>query len=241
MTIRLSLFLSRAGIASRRTAGDMVKEGRVKVNGKINTNPAVQIDGKKDHVRVNGKLIKKLPPAVYLILNKPKGILTAREDPEGRPTVFDLLGRVKVRVEAVGRLDRDTQGILLFTNDGALAQKLSRPASKVEKVYEALVKGRPSRASLESLARGVVLDGRKTLPAQVKTFRKTKENNTWLRLTIVEGRNRQIKRMCLAIGHPVKKLKRVAFGPLEIGDLEVGKIRFLNEREVEKLRCEKIP
>lgn len=235
MTVRLVVYLARAGVASRRGAGELVKEGRVKINGEAVTNPATGVDDEKDHVRVDGKMIKSLQPPAYLILNKPAGVLTTRNDPIGRPTVFDLLKRVKVRVEAVGRLDFDTEGLLLFTNDGALAQKLARPESKVEKVYEALVKGNVSRTAVRQLSEGIVIEGRKTLPARVKALGRAGEN-TELRIVIVEGRYHQVKLMCLAAGHPVKKLRRIAFGPLNLDNLPVGKFRYLTDREIQKLR-----
>ncbi|MCB1153535.1 rRNA pseudouridine synthase, partial [bacterium] len=207
-TLRLSVYLARAGVASRRGAGDLVKDGLVEVNGQTETNPGTPIRLGIDHVRVDGKSIKKLEPHVYLMLNKPAGMITTRSDPEERPTVFDLLHRVKFRVEAVGRLDWDTEGLLLLTNDGDLAQFLMRPQNKVEKVYDALVEGKVGGKTVQQLEAGVKIEGRKTKPARVKLLGKP-TNVSLLRLKIVEGKYHQVKRMCDVVGHPVKKLRRI--------------------------------
>ncbi len=233
--IRLPVYIARAGIASRREAGRMVKEGRVQINGKVVDNPATQVDESKDHVRVNGKLITKLQPPVYLMLNKPAGVVTTRSDPQGRQTVFDFIERVKCRVEPIGRLDYDVTGLLLFTNDGPLADKLMRPASKIQKVYLAVAQGLVKPEKLKELSNGVVIEGRKSLPAQARVIAK-RGANTHLLITVVEGRYHHVKNLCEAVGHPVKKLKRVAFGPITLGELAGGRFRYLSEREIEKLR-----
>jgi len=233
--LRLPVYLARAGIASRREAGRIIKEGRVKLNGKVALDPGTQVDETSDHVRVDNKLITKLQPLVYLILNKPPGVITTHSDPQGRQSVFDFIERVKCRVEPVGRLDYDVTGLLPFTNDGQLANKLMRPASKIEKVYLAVVRGIVQTGKLKELSKGMVIDGRKSLPAAARIIAK-RGNNTHLLITVVEGRYHHVKNLCEAIGHPARRLKRVAFGPLTLGDLDVGQFRYLSDREIVKLR-----
>jgi len=233
--LRLSVYLSRASIASRRGADALIKKGAVTINGQIVKEPGTRVEVSKDHVKVNGKRVGKLAPHVYLMLNKQAGYVTTTNDPEGRATVFDLLTRVKGMVAPVGRLDYDTEGILIFTNDGALANKLTRPKSKVEKVYAVKVRGRPSLETLVKLRKGVFLDQRKTKPAKIKKMKKT-ENYTWLRITIIEGKYRQIRRMFKLVGHPVARLKREQYGSLVLEDLKPGKFRYLRDDEIEKLR-----
>ncbi|MCZ7586736.1 MAG: pseudouridine synthase [Deltaproteobacteria bacterium] len=167
-TTRLVVYLARAGAASRRGAGDLVKDGRVRVNGQVVTNPALGIDEAKDFVKVDGKKIARPAPPVFVAFHKPRGVVTTRSDPEGRPTVSDYLKRVKAPVQAVGRLDHETQGLVILTNDGVLANRLMRPETKVPRVYEALVTGCPNRETLAKLAQGVVIDGRRTRPAKVR-------------------------------------------------------------------------
>lgn len=235
MTLRLALYLARAGVASRRKSGDLVKEGRVKVNGMVVTEPGVPVDETKDHVRVDDKLLRKIPPPVYVILHKPKGYVTTRSDPQERPTVYHLLTGVKVRVEAVGRLDFETEGLLLFTNDGPLANKLMRPETKVPRVYEATVRGHVTPDALKHLREGVVVEGRRTKPAQVSILKHPGANDK-LRLVLHEGRYHQVRNMCEAVGHPVRRLMRVAFGPIALEDLPRGRYRFLRDDEVQRLR-----
>jgi 23S rRNA pseudouridine2605 synthase len=235
MELRLSLFLSKASVASRRGADELIERGNVTVNGQVVTDPGKRIHVGKDHVKVDGKLITKLAPPVYLMLNKPPGCVTTTNDPEGRTTVFEFLKRVKVMVEPVGRLDYDTEGILLFTNDGEMANKLMSPKHKVPKTYSAKVKGAPSPDSLQMLRSGVMLDGQKTLPAKVKRIKKT-DAYSWVRITIVEGKYRQVRRMFEKVGHPVVRLRREKFGPLEMEGLAPGKFRYLNEYEIGRLR-----
>jgi 23S rRNA pseudouridine2605 synthase len=233
--LRLPVYLARAGIASRREAGRIIKEKRVKINGKIVDNPGTQVDETSDHVRVDDKLITKLQPLVYLVLNKPPGVVTTHSDPEGRQTVFDYIDRVKCRVEPIGRLDYDVTGLLPFTNDGQLANKLMRPASMVQKVYLAVVRGNVGTVKLKELSKGLIVDGRKSLPASARIIAK-RGNNTHLLITVVEGRYHHVKNLCEAMGHPARRLKRVAFGPLTLGDLGVGQFRYLSDREIVKLR-----
>ncbi len=233
--MRLSVFLAKASIASRRGADKLIAEGQVTINGEVTTNPATRVCIGKDHVKVNGKLVHKLAPTVYLKLNKPPGYVTTSNDPQGRPTVFDLLVRVKVMVEPVGRLDFDSEGLLLFTNDGDLTNRLIRPASKVPKIYKVKVSGHPSPGSEKMLREGMSLDGKKTLPAKVKRIRRT-DNYTWYRMTIVEGKNRQVRRMFEKIRHRVVSLRRENFGPIELEDLKPGRFCYLRQDEVDRLR-----
>jgi 23S rRNA pseudouridine2605 synthase len=237
MELRLSLFLARAGIASRRGADALIAEGRVTVNGDVEKSPGSRVILGKDHVKVNGKIVSKLVPPVYLILHKPAGCVTTASDPQGRTTVFHYLKRVKARVESVGRLDYDTEGLLLFTNDGELAAKLASPAFKVAKTYRAKVKGNPNREAMKMLRDGVVLDRRKTLPAEVKKV-KSNRTYTWLRITIREGKNRQVRRMFQSVCHPVVRLRREEFGPLELTGLAPGRFRYLETDEISLLKKE---
>ena len=235
MEFRLSVFLLKASVASRRGADQLIAQGSVTVNGQIVTNPATRVEVGRDHVKVDGKLIRKLAPRVYLMLNKPTGCVTTAKDPQGRKTVFDLVNRVKVKVEPIGRLDFDSEGMLLMTNDGDLAQKLMSPASKVPKVYKVKVRGHPSREALQTLREGVKLDGRKMLPAKIKSVKKS-DDYTWLRITIVEGKYRQVRRMFQTIQHPVVRLRREKIGPLHLEDLAPGRFRYLSQDELDKLR-----
>jgi len=185
---------------------------------------------------VDGRHIKPVPPEVYVMLNKPKGCVSSLSDPEGRPTVADLLGRVKLRVFPVGRLDFDSEGLMLLTNNGAMAQALLHPRHHVPKTYLIKVKGVLSDEEIRQLERGVGLDDGRTAPATVKKIRKV-EQNSWVEITIHEGRKHQVKRMLESVGHPVLKLTRVRFGPLTLGDLPAGEFRYLTDREANALRA----
>jgi 23S rRNA pseudouridine2605 synthase len=241
---RLHKLLAAAGVASRRAAEKMILEGRVTVNGRVVTELGTKSDLDSDHVKVDGKLVR--PPSVhrYVLLNKPRGLVVTRDDPDGRPTVFALLGRrVPGRLVAVGRLDTDSEGLLLLTNDGALVQKLTHPSGGCRKEYEVKVSGIPTPARLARLRRGIRLDdGVKTAPAAIELVETTPERNgvggnSWLKVTLGEGRSRQIRRMFAAVGHPVSKLRRVAIGPVRDRVLPVGGFRDLSPREVAALRA----
>ena len=233
--IRLSVFLSKASVASRRGAEKMIQEGRVSVNGNTVTKPETRVLFGRDHVKVDGKLIHKLAPFVYLALNKPVGYVTTAKDPQGRKTVFDLLKRVKIVVEPVGRLDFDSEGLLIFTNDGDLTNKLTNPRYKVPKTYRIKVAGIPETESLTKLRQGVRLDKRKTKPAKIKRIKRT-DNYTWFRITIYEGKYRQVRRMFKSIGHTVVRLKREKFGPVQLEDIKPGRFRYLRQDEIDQLR-----
>ena len=232
---RLARFLSRAGTASRRHAEELIREGRVTLNGKAVLDPGTNVDPKKDAVKVDGKRVKPTAP-VYLLLHKPRNVLCTMEDPRGRPCVGDLLLTVKGNPYPVGRLDFDTEGLLVCTNDGELANRIIHPRYHVRKVYHVKVKGVPDKKVIDRLRSGVVLDGKKTATAGV-SFLKRGEKNSWLRMTLYEGRNRQVKRMLELFRYQVLKLRRVALGPLALEGLSPGAYRKLRPDEVEKLQA----
>jgi len=228
---RLQKILSQAGIASRRAAEKLMLEGRVTVNGTAATELGTKADPAHDDIRVDGRRIKLPEHHRYILLNKPRGYVTTRSDPQRRPTVIDLLRGVKEYVYPVGRLDFDSQGLLILTNDGDLAARLTHPSHEVPRVYEAKVLGVPDAHDLDRLERGVTIDGRRTQLADVKMV----APGTLL-ITIREGRNRQVRKMCETIGHPVTELKRIAIGPLRDPRLKIGYWRELTPDEVQRLR-----
>jgi pseudouridine synthase len=234
MAERLHVVLARAGIASRREAEQMIREGRVQVNGQVVDKPGSQVTWGEDAIRVDDRLVSRLEPKVAVILNKPREVLTTTHDPKGRRTTADLVRRIKARVFPVGRLDYHTEGLLILTNDGELAQRLQHPRYKIPKTYRTKVKGLPDARALQRLRTGVVLDGRRTAPAAVRKTGTTGKN-AWLEITITEGRNRQVRRMCFIVGHPVMKLKRVRYGPIRLENLKPGFYRYLTPGEVQKL------
>ncbi|WP_418789972.1 pseudouridine synthase [Phosphitispora sp. TUW77] len=231
---RLQKYLARAGVASRRSCEELIARGMVKVNGEIVTEMGVKIDPDNDKIQVRGKLITKPEKKVYLMLNKPKGYVTTLKDPQGRPKVTDLLTGIEQRVYPVGRLDFDTEGLLLLTNDGDVTYGLTHPKHELGKTYVVTVKGVPDRDKLNRFAKGLRLADGITAPAKVRLVRK-KGNNGVLEITIYEGRNRQIRRMCETVGHPVLELKRVSMGFLRLDGLEEGKFRHLTKEEISKL------
>ncbi|MDP2799271.1 MAG: pseudouridine synthase [Deltaproteobacteria bacterium] len=235
MEERLHKALARLGIASRRHAEDLIRQGRVTVNGRIVTAMGIKVDTEKDMILIDGRPLPPPAPLIYALLNKPKGFVTTLRDPQKRPIVTDLLKDISVRVCPVGRLDYDTEGLLLLTNDGDLSFKLQHPRFKASKTYEAEVKGRPAKQAIDYLRNGVIIEGRKTQPALAKCLRKG-ENSSLLEITIREGRKRQIKKMCAAVGHPVLNLRRTAFADLKLGHLAPGQYRLLHPEEVGKLK-----
>jgi pseudouridine synthase len=228
---RLQKILSRAGVASRRRSEQLMIEGRVTVNAEAARELGTKADPERDDIRVDGRRITLPERHRYLLLNKPRGYVTTRADPEHRPTVLDLLQGVREYVYPVGRLDFDTEGLLLLTNDGDLAARLTHPRHAVARIYEARVLGVPDRHDLERLAKGVTIDGRRTAPARVKALGAGR-----LLITIREGRNRQVRKMLDAIGHPAAELKRVAIGPISDPGLKPGHWRDLTPAEVERLK-----
>ena len=235
---RLQKISAAAGVASRRKAEELISSGHVQVNGQTVTELGSKADAETDHIRVNGKLLQGAQRHVYLLLNKPKGYVTTVTDPEKRPTVMDLIRGVKGRVYPIGRLDYASEGLLLLTNDGDLAHRLMKAASHVAKTYVVKVAGTPKDDAIEKLRAGVSIatdDGKRvrTGPALVKIIKVAA--NPWYEITLIEGRNRQIRRMFEAVGHHVEKIKRVRYGPLTL-DVPPGKFRSLTLREVERLK-----
>jgi 23S rRNA pseudouridine2605 synthase len=234
---RLQKILSQAGVASRRASEQLMLDGRVSVNGLTVRELGTKADAAHDDIRVDGRRVKVAERHRYLLLNKPRGYVTTRSDPQRRPTVIDLLGGVREYVYPVGRLDFESEGLLLLTNDGDLAARLTHPRHAVARVYEARVLGVPDAHDLNRLARGIVIDGRRTEPADVKLLPHGRDQqHATLAITVHEGRNRQVRKMCEAIGHPVAQLKRVAIGPLRDAKLKPGQWRDLTDEEVARLR-----
>jgi len=235
MEVRLQKLIAGTGLASRRKAEEMIAAGRVMVNGKTVTEFGTKVDPSRDHVKVDGKHLSAAQPFVYLMLNKPKNVVSTLDDPGGRTTIKDYLRGVSVRVFPVGRLDFDSEGLMLVTNNGDLAQAMLHPRYHVPKTYLIKVKGVLTDEDIRSLERGVRLEDGMTSPAQVRKVRKV-EANSWLEITIREGRKHQVKRMLESVGHPVIKLLRIRMGPLSLGDLQPGEFRFLTDREANALR-----
>jgi 23S rRNA pseudouridine2605 synthase len=240
--IRLQKILSAAGLASRRTAEEWIREGRVRVNGRV-ARLGEKADPDRDSIKVDGRRVRPSSGArTYVLLNKPKGFVTTTSDPERRDTVLDLIPtRLRRSVRPVGRLDVQTEGLLLLTDDGDLARVVTHPSTGCPKEYLVKVSGEPAEARLERLRKGIRLDGRMTRPCEIERVsgtprRDEREGNTWLRVTLREGRTRQIRRMFESIGHPVSKLRRVAIGPVRDARLRPGAFRPLSPAEVAALR-----
>lgn len=229
---RLQKILSRAGVASRRAAESLIEQGRVSVNGRPVREQGVKADAGTDEIRVDGVRIRPPAEPVYLLLNKPRGVVATRRDPSGRATVMDLVPAV-AGLFPVGRLDVSTEGLILLTNDGAFAQRVAHPRYEVPRVYHAKVHGVPERATLERLRRGVRVSGERLAVDRVRLLES--DNNAWLELALHEGKNREVRRMLEAVGHPVAKLRRVALGPLTDRGLAPGRFRPLTPREVRAL------
>lgn len=236
MEERLQKFLAEAGVASRRKAEELIAAGKIKVNGKVVMELGTKIDPKKDEVLYLDKEVsKKEVELVYIMLHKPEGYVTTAKEQFGRPGVMDLVRDVKERIFPVGRLDYDTSGLLLLTNDGDLTYKLTHPKHDVDKTYIAKLYGTPDDMDLQKFRRGVVIDGKQTKPAKMQIIEKGERQST-VEIIIHEGRNRQVRKMCEAIKHPVAQLKRVATGDLTMGDLPKGKYRHLSPKEVKYLK-----
>ncbi|HKW32549.1 MAG TPA: pseudouridine synthase [Candidatus Acidoferrum sp.] len=235
---RLQKIMAASGVASRRKAEEIIAAGRVTVNGKVVTEQGTKADPERDEISVDGKPLKKAERLVYYMLNKPKGYVTTVSDPEGRPTVMDLLPGRGERVYPVGRLDYASEGLLLMTNDGALAAKLMKAGSHVRKTYRVKVSGKPEEKAIVKLRTGITIpldEGRrvKTSPAKVRLVEEGA--NPWYEVVLIEGRNRQIRRMFESVRHHVEKIKRVQLGPLVL-DVKTGKFRELTTKEVEQLQ-----
>lgn len=232
---RLQKVMAHAGVDSRRKCETLITQGRVKVNGKVVTELGVQVN-QTDLIEVDNIPVDREEP-VYFLLNKPRNMITAVSDDKGRPVVTDLFVGVKQRIYPVGRLDYDTTGVLILTNDGELSQLLMHPKHEIEKVYVAKIKGLIQRKTLRQLEKGVLIEGKKTAPASTKLLSSNVEKQTSIvQITIHEGRNRQVKKMFDAVGHPVQKLTREAYGNLTIAGLNSGDWRELKHFEVQQLR-----
>ncbi len=235
MEIRLQKYLAEAGVASRRKSEELILNGNVSVNGEVVRTLGIKIDDEKDEVKVNNKPVKQQEKLVYLLLNKPEGYITAARDQFKRPCVTDLVKKVGVRVFPVGRLDYDTSGLLILTNDGDLTYKLTHPKFEIPKTYIAKLFGKLAVGDELKFKRGIMLDGKMTKPANIKLIEGGPKYYTY-EITIKEGRNRQVRRMCEEVKHPVATLKRVKMGEIELGDLKKGSFRELTEKEINYLK-----
>ncbi len=233
--IRLQKYLAHCGIASRRKCEELISQGRVEVDGQVIREQGIKIDPAKNTIKVNGKIVVPSQKKVYIMLNKPKGYITSVVDPFGRPTVLDLVKGIKERIVPVGRLDFNTEGLLLLTNDGDVLYKLTHPGHEIYKEYIAVIKGIPTTDEIDMFKRGIIIDGRMTAPAYFSTI-KILHNRTMVRILLREGRNRQIRKMCKAIGHDVIQLRRTKIGKLRIDGLPLGSWRHLRDNEVKWLQ-----
>ncbi|SCZ08382.1 pseudouridine synthase [Alkaliphilus peptidifermentans] len=232
--MRLQKYIAICGVASRRRSEVLIESGRVKVNGKTVTEMGFKIDPNKDTVIVDGRKIDDDEKAIYLLLNKPRGYITTASDQFNRKKVTDLID-LPYRIFPVGRLDYDTSGLLILTNDGDLTYKLTHPKFKVEKVYVSKIKGVPTQAKIQAFKSGLQIEDYITAPANFKIL-STDSNFSTVEITIREGKNRQIRKMCDAIGHPVIELERVAMGKIQLGNLKLGSWRHLKEEEINYLK-----
>jgi pseudouridine synthase len=247
--LRLQKILSQAGVASRRAAEKLIADGRVSVNGQTVREMGTKADPAVDDIRVDGRRVRPAERLRYILLNKPAGYVSTRSDPQRRPTVIDLLHGIREYVYPVGRLDYDTEGLLLLSNDGDLTARLTHPRHGVERTYEARVAGIPDDVAIERLRKGIPLDGKRTLPAEVTLVNRRRsgpirdgsrarpEGEGVLVMTIREGRNRQVRRMCEAVGHPVRQLRRTKIGPLSDRRLKPGDWRDLTSDELRALKA----
>jgi pseudouridine synthase len=227
--------LAKAGIASRREAERMVLEGRVMVNGRVIDTLGLKADPVKDSIKVDGKILTRFEPKITVVFNKPRGYLATVKDPKGRPTVMDLLKHLRWRIYPIGRLDLDAEGLLLLTNDGELANRIAHPRFSIPRTYLVKVGGVPEEKQLARLKRGVMLEDGRARVVSCLLLRQ-KEKNSWVQVVVTEGRNRLVKRIFSAVGHPVLKLKRIQFGPIQLGNLPFGQFRYLTSEETAKLK-----
>ncbi len=235
-TIRINRLLAERGICSRREAEKLIAEERVTIDGAL-ARLTDRVDPNRQVVRVDGKPIPEAPPRVYYLLYKPKGVITGRNDPRGRKSVLDLVEHLDVRVEPVGRLDFDTEGALLLTNDGTLAHRLTHPSSRIPKRYRAKVYRTPDERDLEKIRNGkVFLEDGPAAPAKVRVVEQTSTGNAWVEITVTEGRNRLIRRIFAALKHPVAKLRRESFATISIRGMERGDLRPLTAEEIRRIR-----
>ncbi|MGH9404339.1 MAG: pseudouridine synthase [Terriglobia bacterium] len=240
MQERVHKIIAAAGITSRRKAEELIRQGLVTVNGSVVTELGSKADAQRDHIRVSGKMLRRCPARVTFLLNKPPGVVSTVDDPEGRPTVVTLLRKLAIqdRIYPVGRLDFHSSGLIVMTNDGDLASHLMARASAVPRTYHVKLAGTPARAALSLLESGIALDGRSTAPAVIRPLgAKTRREKPWYEITLVEGRYHQVRRMFERIGQPVVKLKRVRIGFLTDKGLALGRVRPLTAEEVARLKA----
>lgn len=234
-SVRVAKLIAERGMTSRRDAEAWIKDGRVAVNGSVLDSPAVVVNPAFDTVLVDGKALPPRPDMVYYLMYKPRGVIVTRSDPQGRKSVFDLVN-VNERVESVGRLDFDTEGALLLTNDGDMAHALTHPSREIPKRYMAKVYRTPDNRDIKAIQEGVFLDDGRTKPAKVRVLDATDKTNAWVEITVTEGRNRLIRRLFAQLGHPVSKLRRETFATLTIRGMERGQVRRLTHAEVQRLK-----
>ena len=235
--MRINKYIALCGVASRRKAEELILNNRVKVNDEIITELSYQVDEQNDIVKVDDKIIKKENNLVYILLNKPEGYITTVKDQFNRPSVLDLVSDIKERVYPIGRLDYETSGLLLLTNDGDLTYKLTHPKHEVDKTYLARVKGRLTKSEIENFKNGLKIEDYVTSKAKLKVIKyDEKKDTSILEIKIHEGKNRQVRKMCKAINHPVLRLKRTAMGKIKIQDCESGKYRYLTDNEIKYLK-----
>ncbi|CEP47411.1 pseudouridine synthase [Paraclostridium sordellii] len=238
--MRINKYIASCGVASRRKAEELINAGRVKVNGKIINELSFQVDENNDRVEVDEKLIGLEERLVYIMLNKPEGYVTTVKDQFDRKSVIDLVKDVGERVYPIGRLDYETSGLLLLTNDGDLTYKLTHPKHEVNKTYIATLKGIPTLNEMENFEKGLYIEDYKTAPAKIKVLKKNEEKNYCVcEIKIHEGRNRQVRKMCRAINHPVMNLRRKAMGKIVLKDVEIGQYRYLTQEEIDYLKTVK--
>lgn len=235
--MRINKYIASCGVASRRKAEEIILDRRVKVNGEIVSELSFNIDENKDIVEIDGKVISLSENHVYIVLNKPEGYITTVKDQFDRPSVLDLVTDIKERVYPIGRLDYETSGLLILTNDGDLTYKLTHPKHEVDKTYVALVKGQPTYEELKNFRDGLEIEDYKTAPAKIRVVDVNEEKNySKCEIKIHEGRNRQVRKMCKAINHPVLRLRRIAMGDIRLKGLKVGEYRHLTKEEIEYLK-----
>ena len=235
--MRINKYIALCGVASRRKAEELILSGRVTVNDEVMTELSYKVDEENDIVKVDDKLIKEENKLVYILLNKPEGYITTVKDQFDRPSVLDLVSDIKERVYPIGRLDYETSGLLLLTNDGDLTYKLTHPKHEIDKTYVARVKGKLTKEEIERFKTGLKIEDYTTAPAKLKVIKYDEQrDSSLLEIKIHEGKNRQVRKMCKAINHPVLRLRRSAMGKIKIGDCEIGKYRYLTEDEIKYLK-----
>lgn len=235
MAERLQKVMSEFGVASRRKCEEMIARGKVKVNGCLITEPGCKVDKEKDIIEVDGKIVRSPETKLYILLNKPTGYITSVKDQFGRPTVLDLLKGVSVRVFPIGRLDYDTEGLIILTNDGELTYRITHPKHNIDKTYRALVRGRVGQEDIMAFDNGIAIENYMTSPARLEIIREIK-GNSMVDITIHEGKNRQVRKMCSTIGHEVIRLKRIKIGDIGLGSLQTGQWRYLTKSEINYLK-----